>query len=72
MNTFDDLIVQTSKLTLLFVEDNQVARESTHELLREFFQDVIVAVDGQDGLENFHRHPIDMVLTDINMPGMDG
>ncbi len=72
MNTFDDLIVQTSQLTLLFVEDNQVARESTYELLKKFFRDVVVAVDGQDGLEKFRRHPIDLILTNINMPGMDG
>ncbi len=72
MNTLNDLMVQTSQLTLLFVEDDQVARESIHELLKDFFKEVVVAVDGEDGLEKFRQHPIDMVLTDINMPGMDG
>ena len=72
MKIFDDLIAQTFQLTLLYVDDNEVARESTYELLKEFFQKVIVAVDGHDGLEKFRQHPIDIVLTDINMPGMDG
>jgi len=34
--------------------------------------DVIEAVDGQDGLNKAKRQTVDMVLTDQNMPGMDG
>ena len=72
LKTFEDLIAQTSELTLLFVDDNEVARETTYELLKEFFREVIVAVDGHDGLEKFRRYPVDIVLTDIRMSGMDG
>jgi two-component system chemotaxis response regulator CheY len=34
--------------------------------------DVIEAVDGQDGLAKAQDSRADLVLTDVNMPGMDG
>jgi two-component system chemotaxis response regulator CheY len=32
----------------------------------------VAAVDGQDGLKKAKQQQVDMVLTDQNMPGMDG
>jgi two-component system chemotaxis response regulator CheY len=33
---------------------------------------VVEAVDGQDALDKAQHHAIDLVLTDQNMPGLDG
>ncbi len=33
---------------------------------------VIEAADGQEGLDQAQRHTVDLVLTDLNMPRMDG
>jgi len=61
----------SKELTVLYVEDNQEARESMMELLKIFFNQIVVAYDGEDGLIKFDSN-IDLVITDINMPKMNG
>lgn len=41
-------------------------------IFEEFFGRVIEAVDGEDGLEKFKNYHIDLVITDITMPQMNG
>ncbi|MEN8303451.1 MAG: EAL domain-containing protein [Campylobacterota bacterium] len=66
-------ITQVSEtLNLLYVEDDALARASTLEMLENFFVNITVAVDGQDGLEKFKENDIDLILSDINMPKVDG
>jgi PAS domain S-box-containing protein len=67
-----DLLPYTVNLKLLYVEDDSIARELTTDLLKELFHTVVVAVDGRDGVEKYHKHQIDLILTDITMPHMDG
>ncbi|MEA3354002.1 MAG: EAL domain-containing protein, partial [Campylobacterota bacterium] len=59
-------------LKVLYVEDNKEARESTYETLSEFFDNITIAIDGKDGLEKFKESKFDIVITDINMPKMNG
>jgi PAS domain S-box-containing protein len=72
MIDIDEVIEYSQNLTLLYVEDNQDAREMTSMILEDFFDNIIVAVDGQDGYEKFVENDIDLVITDINMPKMNG
>ncbi len=66
-------IVQYSQdLTLLYVEDNEDAREMTTMILEDFFDNIIVAVDGKDGYEKFKQNSVDIIITDINMPNLNG
>ena len=58
--------------TILYVEDSRVMREYTKDLLKKYARDVFVAVDGKDGLEQFVKIKPDIVITDINMPNIDG
>jgi CheY-like chemotaxis protein len=69
-----ETIATFENLKVLYVEDNQDARESTVDLLRNIFKDVIVAVDGQDGLEKFYHKKdfYDLIISDINMPKIGG
>jgi len=60
------------KLRLLYVEDSQNVRKSTLITLEEFFDDIIVAVDGVDGYEKFQHSKIDIIITDVNMPRLSG
>jgi diguanylate cyclase (GGDEF)-like protein len=62
----------TKQLTLLLVEDDAEMRETTREFLGSFFEHIILAVDGEDGLKKFQEHKIDFLVTDINMPNMNG
>jgi two-component system, OmpR family, response regulator VanR len=62
----------TKKLKLLYVEDNEETRASTLLMLERFFDEIILAVDGKDGLEKFNIYNPDAIFTDINMPNLDG
>jgi len=66
------MIEYAKNLTLLYVEDNQDAREMTSIILEDFFGEIILGVDGVDGFQKFQQHSIDLVITDINMPNMNG
>ena len=66
-------ILEYSKnMNLLYVEDNAENRESTSNVLSIIFDNVIIAVDGQDGLNKFKENNIDLIITDINMPNLNG
>jgi len=72
MVSIEEVIKSSENLKLLYVEDNQNAREMTYMILEDYFDSIILAVDGEDGLEKFKNNDIDLVITDINMPKMDG
>jgi len=59
-------------ISLLFVEDDQVTRETVSYLLRRVVGTVHVAVNGREGLETYQAHTPDVVVTDVRMPVMDG
>lgn len=72
LDDIKDLIEYTKNIKLLYVEDNQAAREQTQQFLSTFFDDIIVAVDGQDGFNKFQNNTCDLIITDISMPTMNG
>ena len=72
MYDLKSIINETKKLKLLYVEDNKGARKSTLDILGEFFEHIIIAINGEDGLEKFKSNKIDLIITDINMPKMNG
>ncbi|MBP8310324.1 MAG: response regulator, partial [Burkholderiaceae bacterium] len=57
---------------LLLVEDNPVNREVAEELLHSLDLEVDLASDGAQALERAQRQAYDLILMDIQMPGMDG
>ena len=62
----------TKKLKLLYVEDNENTRISTIPLFKRFFDDIVIATDGKEGLNKFNEFNPDIIFTDINMPNIDG
>jgi YesN/AraC family two-component response regulator len=67
-----DITKKTKLLTLLYVEDNEAIREGMMVLFKSLFKDVIESRNGQEGLENFENKNVDLVITDLSMPVMDG
>jgi len=59
-------------IKLLYVEDNELARISTLDVLQNFFASVDTANDGKEGLEKFEQNDYDLIITDINMPRING
>ncbi|MBD3841694.1 MAG: hybrid sensor histidine kinase/response regulator [Campylobacterales bacterium] len=67
-----DLIECTKNMNLLYVEDNELTRQTTTLMLEGFFANIVQAVDGIDGIEKFDTLKFDLVITDINMPRASG
>ncbi|MEL7463616.1 MAG: response regulator [Pseudomonadota bacterium] len=59
-------------LTVLAIDDSRTMRELLRRALTDRGFEVEVAVDGLDGLEALERSEPNVVITDINMPRMDG
>ena len=59
-------------LTILAVDDSRTMRAMIQQALAEYDMDVILAEDGVDGLEQLEHCDPDVIITDINMPRMDG
>jgi len=76
--SIQELLKQGRELTILYVEDNAVVRESTLELLHILFEHIDIATNGLDGLQKYkdfyekNQKSYDIVLTDINMPKLSG
>lgn len=58
--------------TILAVDDSGSIRQMVAFSLKAAGYDVVQAVDGQDGLDKAKEKTVDLVLTDQNMPIMDG
>lgn len=58
--------------TVLVVEDQAEMLGLIRLYLQEFGFDVLAAAQGGDAVELFRSHPVDLVLLDIMLPGMDG
>lgn len=62
----------SSLLNVLYVEDDNTLREDIFCLLSPLFKSVDLAVDGEDGLDKYNDTVYDLIITDINMPKMNG
>src|SRR5512143_1120606 len=60
------------KSTILVVDDEPVARQSLSDILRLEGYSVASAPNGHAALEYIRMHPVDLLIVDLRMPGMDG
>ena len=61
--------------TIMIVDDEVISQEIIQEFIESHLPDYRViscCCTGQEALETFQRNPVDIVLTDIRMPIMDG
>lgn len=59
-------------LKVLAIDDSKTIRELLRTVMEEAGFDFTSAVDGVDGVERYTKVRPDVVITDINMPNMDG
>ncbi|MGE4455488.1 MAG: HD domain-containing phosphohydrolase [Arcobacteraceae bacterium] len=64
--------LQKRDISILYVEDEALIRNEIFNILSMLCEKVEMAVDGRDGLEKFRNENFDLVITDINMPYMNG
>ena len=62
----------TAMKRILVIDDDQITRESVAEVLQEEGYDVAIAADGHDGLAQFTAFQPHLVLTDLQMPRVNG
>lgn len=65
-------LVSTARLTVLLVEDDELVRAMTAELLADLGHIVIDAGSAEDALVALQSAPIDVVITDLGLPGVSG
>jgi two-component system chemotaxis response regulator CheY len=58
--------------TILTVDDSTSMRQMVRATLQSAGYDVVEAADGQEALEFARGKVVDLVISDVNMPGLDG
>jgi two-component system, cell cycle sensor histidine kinase and response regulator CckA len=61
-----------AKQTVLVVDDDESMRTLLRRMLERTGFTVVTAINGQDGMERFAEQPVDIVVTDMMMPVLDG
>lgn len=78
MDRLFELKKVASKLSLLYIEDDQILQSKTKAIFDNLFKEIDVADDGESGILKyetyFYKNQIyyDIVITDIRMPKLDG
>ena len=57
---------------ILVVEDNEMNMQLVEYLLEEGGYEIVKAASGEEAMEIARREPIDLILMDIHLPGVDG
>lgn len=61
-----------SHFRLLYIEDDDGVRNVNIRILKRMFKTVYEAINGKDGFDKYEQHNPDIIITDINMPLLDG
>ncbi|MEF3191225.1 MAG: response regulator, partial [Campylobacterales bacterium] len=57
---------------VLYVEDEEAIRMQVQKSLNRLFEEVVVATNGEEGVQAFIEKPSHLIITDVIMPRMDG
>lgn len=60
------------KCTALYVEDDVICARNSAKLLEVFFKNVKVVHDAESALTEFQKNRYEVVISDIELPGMNG
>jgi CheY-like chemotaxis protein len=77
-NEADDQVANREKgkamrsATVLIIEDDAFVRTLLAQVLKEDGYQVCEADNGRRGVERFHAQPVDLVITDLEMPELNG
>ncbi|RXJ79162.1 response regulator transcription factor [Arcobacter sp. F2176] len=66
------ITTKNDKVKILYVEDDDITRENAIEYLENYFVNIYEAKDGLDALKKFEQINPDIIITDIQMPKIDG
>ncbi|MBF0316901.1 MAG: response regulator [Nitrospirae bacterium] len=73
MQSTDQLKEYSTDISVLYVEDDDIVRNTTSKILLRYFKDSVVSVsNGKEGIEAYMLGKFDIVIADIYMPVMNG
>ena len=61
-----------SPLRVLYIEDNEIVREVTSELLVKDDRQIVALGTAEEALREFNEQAFDIVITDVSLPAMSG
>jgi two-component system, chemotaxis family, chemotaxis protein CheY len=64
--------MNTNKLRVLVIDDERDTRDTMRHILEHEGFEVLVAADGSEGIKLLRNAAVDVVVTDIFMPGKEG
>ena len=67
-----NMLEKLSNYRVLYAEDDAGVRKNVAEMLKLLFKDVYVAADGKEAYKLFEEYLPDIVITDIQMPYLNG
>ncbi len=59
-------------LRILYVEDNEIVREVTSELLANDQRQIVACATAAQAMQEFAGDPFDVVIADVGLPDMSG
>ena len=71
-NEFKSLLAPFKQARILYVEDDPFLRDAIHQYLFWYFPDTLLAENGVEALDIVRNQPVDLIISDIKMPRMDG
>ncbi|GAB7078628.1 S16 family serine protease [Megalodesulfovibrio paquesii] len=66
------IMVRQAAARILVVDDEPIARENLAHVLRKEGHEVLVAGNGEEALTQLEASPVQLLITDMKMQGMDG
>ena len=66
------MTTKLKKLTILYVEDEEMIRQNAVEYLSRICDNVLEAKDGVEALRVYKKYKPDIIISDIKMPNMNG
>ena len=63
---------QNKLKTILIVDDSRIARSMVRFALRGVDCEILEAADGTDAVRFLQNQPVDLVVTDLNVPNLSG
>ena len=59
-------------ISILLVEDEEIIRIYLQRILKNLVKEVFTAPNGEEGLKIYQRNRVDIIVSDLNMPVMNG